>query len=342
LWDIDPAVLGTWRSLEPLGALPHLARRLDAVTEPNEYEIEIDVDLLNIDALSYRQLAQSCGRDPERIANAVADIVNVHGKMQNPATGSGGVARGVVRAIGSLARADVRVDDLVVPLVSLIALPLQLKSVGPVNPDSPQVPVRGRAIITGRMPVALVPADLVDAALTALDVYPVASYVRQRAVAGDHVAILGAGPAGLLGAVAAADVVGPTGHISVLDVDVQALKRLAEVVPAATAFAVDATNAVACATALRDRRLPPSDLTLACTSAKSCEGTALLLTANTGTVLFFSTATSFAAAALGSDPIGVGARLELSNGVTPDHGTYTFDLLRRNPALRKLFGGGAT
>jgi hypothetical protein len=78
VWDIDPAVLGTWRSLEPLGALPHLARRLDAVTEPNEYEIEIDVDLLNIDALSYRQLAQSCGRDPERIANAVADIVNVH------------------------------------------------------------------------------------------------------------------------------------------------------------------------------------------------------------------------------------------------------------------------
>jgi L-erythro-3,5-diaminohexanoate dehydrogenase len=342
MWDINPAVLGTWRSLEPVGALPHLARRLDALTEPNEYEIAIDVDLLNIDATSYRQLVQSCGRDPERIATAVVDIVNENGKMQNPATGSGGVARGVVRTIGSLARAEVRVGDPVVPLVSLIALPLQLKSVGPVNPDSPQVPVQGRAIITGRMPVALVPADLIDAALTALDVYPVASYVRQRAVAGDHVVIMGAGPAGLLGAAAAADVVGPAGHISVLDVDVRALSRLVDVAPTATAFQVDATDAVACATALRDRGLPPGDLTLACTSATGCEGTALLLTANTGTVLFFSTATSFAAAALGSDPIGVGARLELSNGVTPDHGTYTFDLLHRNPALRTVFEGGST
>ena len=36
----------------------------------------------------------------------------------------------------------------------------------------------------------------------------------------------------------------------------------------------------------------------------------LLITADSGTVLFFSTATSFAAAALGSDPLGLGARLE--------------------------------
>jgi L-erythro-3,5-diaminohexanoate dehydrogenase len=345
-WDVDPAVLGTFRSLDPAGGLLHLADRIDAATPPNDHEVLLDVDLLHVDATSFRDIARRHDDDPVLMADEIRSLVAGRGALRNPRTGSGGVARGRVTYVGPSSSHGVAVGDLAVPLVSLLALPLVLDDVGPVDPRSPEVPVRGRAVVTGRMPVLVVPDDLADAALTAADVYPVASYARDRARPGDHVVVLGAGSAGLLGAVAAAEAVGfrlgdgladGGGHVSVVDVDPAALERVARAVPGAITVTADARDAVAVATALRDAGAPPADLTLACTTVPGCEGTALLVTADTGTVLFFSTATSFAGAALGSDPLGRASRLELSNGVTADHGQHTLDLLRRHEILRAAF-----
>ncbi|HET7900815.1 MAG TPA: hypothetical protein VFL59_06470 [Candidatus Nanopelagicales bacterium] len=336
-WDIDPRVLGSWRAVRPPGALLHQAEEVDAAAPINEHEVLLDVDLLHVDATSFRQIADECASDPRHMADRILEIVAARGVLQNPVTGSGGVARGRVLEAGASSRAGVAVGDLVVPLVSLIALPLVLDHVGPVDPVAPEVPVRGRAVVTGRMPVLRVPDDLASCALTAADVYPVASYARDRARPGDHVVVLGAGMAGLLAAVAAREAVGDSGSVTVVDVSEASLARVSDVVPEAVTVRGDARDAVATATALCDRGLQPADLTLACTSARGCEGTALLVTAGTGTVLFFSTATSFASAALGSDPLGTPARLELSNGVTRDHGAWTLDLLRRHPKLRAAF-----
>jgi L-erythro-3,5-diaminohexanoate dehydrogenase len=360
VWDVDPAVLGTYRSVLPAGGLLHLADRIDVTTPPNEHELLIDVDLLHVDATSFRDIARRQDDDPTRIADEIEALVAERGALRNPRTGSGGVARGRVAYAGQSSSHGAAVGDLVVPLVSLIALPLSLDGVGPVDPRRPEVPVQGRAVVTGRMPVLVVPDDLAEAALTAADVYPVASYARDRARRGDHVVVLGAGNAGLLGAIAAAEAVGlhgstfggppeagerPSGEaqrhgrVSVVDIDARALTRLAQAVPGAVTIEADARDAVGVTTALRDRGAPPADLTLACTTVAGCEGTAVLVTAPTGTVLFFSTATSFAGASLGTDPLGSAARLELSNGVTPDHGRHTLDLLRRHPVLREAFAG---
>ena len=346
-WHIDPAALGSWRTLAPAGALLHVADRIDASAPPNEFEALIEVDLLHVDATSFAQIASFCDGDPERMTARLIEIVAARGALRNPTTGSGGVARGRVVSVGTKHDSGAQVGDLVVPLVSLITLPLILDEVGPVDPRRPEVPVRGRAVITGRMPVMVVPDDLRECALPAADVYPVASYVAERARRGDHVVVLGAGVAGMLGAVAACEAVGPDGAVTVVDRSADALARVAracdEVVEGSTAVTVtaDATDAVGVATAVRDAGRSPADLTLACTSARGCEGTALLVTATNGTVLFFSTATSFAAAALGSDPLGLASRLELSNGVTRDHGALTLELLRRHPLLRTAFTGRA-
>ena len=56
-WVTDPEILGVSRSLEPAGSLPHLAERIDAETDPNDFEIGLDVELLNLDATSFRELA---------------------------------------------------------------------------------------------------------------------------------------------------------------------------------------------------------------------------------------------------------------------------------------------
>jgi L-erythro-3,5-diaminohexanoate dehydrogenase len=56
-----------------------------------------------------------------------------------------------------------------------------------------------------------------------------------------------------------------------------------------------------------------------------------------GTVIFFSMATSFSAAALGAEGVGKDALLVVGNGYVPGHAALTLDLLRSHPGLRALF-----
>jgi L-erythro-3,5-diaminohexanoate dehydrogenase len=204
-WYASPAVLGVTRAVEPPGALPHIARVVDAAAPILPEEAEIAVEALNVDATSYRVIRERCDGDAGRMADCIAAIVRERGKLQNPWTGSGGILAGRVTAVGERHwDPDLRPGDRVVPLASLIAIPLELEAVGPLAPASPQVPVRGRAVVTGRMACARIPDDLpLGVVLTALDVYPAASHARAMAAPGDHVLVLGAGHAGLLAAVAA-------------------------------------------------------------------------------------------------------------------------------------------
>lgn len=338
-WQLDDAVTGVHRSLEPLGALPHVAVRLDPDAPANEHEIVLDVELLNVDATSFRVIREQAGDDPERMAALISSIVAERGKLQNPLTGSGGVLVGRIAQAGAMSStAGLPLGTRIVPLVSLIALPLRLDHVGPVDPSSTQVPATGRAVVTGRMPWALVPDDLpLDVALTACDVYPAAWHVRDRSRPGDHVLVLGAGHAGLLAAVAACDAVGPQGRVSVVDASTAALARLPQVAPAARAVRADATQASTVVAELAADGAGPADVTLVCTSAVGCEGTAILATSTHGVVLYFSTATSFHAAALGVDALSTTVNLVIPNGCTPDRAGYTLELLRTHPALLDSF-----
>jgi L-erythro-3,5-diaminohexanoate dehydrogenase len=338
-WRLDRDLLGVGRSLEPAGALPHIASRLDATSGPTAWEIALDVELLAVDATSFAALRERAGADPERMGELIKSIVAERGKLQNPWTGSGGVVMGRVAQVGKRhVTPELKPGELVVPLASLIAIPLALESVGPVDPASPQVPARGRAIVTGRMLCAAVPPD-VDAriALAVLDVYPAASHARTLAEPGQHVLVLGSGHAGLLAMAAARESVGPDGQVTAVDRSPQALAQAVAIDPAAAAVNADVTDPLAVARALAARGLGPADLTLLCASAAGSEGTAILATGTQGTVVFFSTATRFAAAALGADAIGSRPQLLIPHGLTDDRGDYAFALLRSNPPLLGAF-----
>ena len=99
----------------------------------------------------------------------------------------------------------------------------------------------------------------------------------------------------------------------------------------------DVTDALAVANAMETA----ADLTLACTSVPGAEGAAIVATASRGTIVFFSTATRFAAAALGADAVGSQAALVIPNGLTNDRGQLALELLRANAPLRNAFGGRA-
>jgi L-erythro-3,5-diaminohexanoate dehydrogenase len=333
----DAARLGVHRSLEPPGALPHIARRLDAVLPANEYEVELAAEMLAIDATSFADIRRRCGADAEAMAALIAGIVAEHGKLQNPVTGSGGVVLGRVTAVGDAhPAADLALGDLVVPLASLIAVPLELHAVGPVDPGSSMVPVRGRAVVTGEMLCGRVAPDLgAEVSLRAFDVYPAASYADELASPGDHVLVLGAGHAGLLAIAAARAAVGPTGAVTAVDIDAAALERARAVDPRVATVQADVTDALSIARAIE----AAADLALLCTSVPGAEGAALVATASRGTIVFFSTATRFAAAALGADAVGSQATLVIPNGLTDDRGQLALELLRANPSLRLAFGG---
>ena len=64
---------------------------------------------------------------------------------------------------------------------------------------------------------------------------------------------------------------------------------------------------------------------------------AILATAQGGTIIYFSMATSFSAAALGAEGLAADVRMLVGNGYVPGHADLALDLLRRTPAVRALF-----
>src|ERR1700745_2931451 len=81
----------------------------------------------------------------------------------------------------------------------------------------------------------------------------------------------------------------------------------------------------------------PADVTVVCVDVPGCEGGAILSTAQGGTVIFFSMATRFSAAALGAEGVAADVTMLVGNGSTPGHADLALDLIRGNPAVRALF-----
>ena len=71
-----------------------------------------------------------------------------------------------------------------------------------------------------------------------------------------------------------------------------------------------------------------ADVTVVCVDVPGCEGGAILATAQGGTVIFFSMATSFTAAALGAEGLAADVTMLVGNGYAPGHAAYAMELLR--------------
>jgi L-erythro-3,5-diaminohexanoate dehydrogenase len=81
----------------------------------------------------------------------------------------------------------------------------------------------------------------------------------------------------------------------------------------------------------------PADVTVVCVDVAGCEGGAILSTKQGGTVIFFSMATSFSAAALGAEGLAADVTMLVGNGYVPGHADLALNLIRTTPALRALF-----
>ncbi len=337
----DPT--GLHRVLDDTTVLPQAAQRLDARRELWPDEVRVRVERLNLDAASYRQLERKHtveGRvDGDAIRAEVLDIVATRGKMQNPETGSGGMLVGTVEEVGPESRLGLKVGDRIATLVSLSLTPLVIEDgLERWDGGGEQVPADGYAILFGRSIAAVLPDDLDPAlSLSVMDVCG-APALTKRVVEGYDAPVVavvgGGGKSGSLSLAAARDA-GAARTIGVVprqaEADVLEKARLADEVVIA-----DARDPLA----LRDavtKAGGPADVTVVCVDVPGCEGGAVLATADRGTVIFFSMATSFTAAALGAEGLAADVTMLIGNGYVPGHADYALRLLREYDGVRGLF-----
>ena len=341
----DPT--GLHRVLDDRVVLPQAAQRLDTRSELWPDEVRVRVERLNLDAASFRQLERKHTKygetDGDAVRAEVLDIVATRGKMQNPETGSGGMLVGTVEEVGPESPLGLAVGDRVATLVSLTLTPLVIEDgLARWDGHSEQVPCDGYAVLFGRSIAAVIPDDL-DPALSlsvmdvcgapALTARVVGEYAA-RGVAPTVAVIGGAGKSGSL-SLAAARAAGASRTIGVVphqaEHDLLAGGGLADTVAVA-----DARDPIA----LRDAVTAaggPADVTVVCVDVPGCEGGAILATADGGTVIFFSMATSFSAAALGAEGLAADVRMLVGNGYVPGHAAYAMELLRADAGVRELF-----
>lgn len=329
----DP--FGTHRSLEPAGALPQPAWRLD-----NDFsrlfagELSIAVETLNVDAASFRQMEENGD-----VAAQVLETVAKRGKQHNPVTGSGGMLLGRVLEVTPEHphAAELRPGDRIATLVSLSLTPLRIDTIKAVRPASAQLDVEGQAVLFASGSHAKLPSDMSERlALAALDVAGAAPQVARLVKPGTTVCILGAG--GKSGVLCAAEakrrggkVIGVESHAPFAE-DLRGLGLCEQV------LSLDARDPVAVRRAvLAANGGSEVDLAISCVNVADTEMSAILVTRDRGIAYYFAMSTSFTKAALGAEGVSKDVDLMMGNGYAQGHAEHTLQMLRDLPQVRSLF-----
>jgi L-erythro-3,5-diaminohexanoate dehydrogenase len=331
---------GTHRVISPKGALPQAAWQLDNdAGKVFDDELVIDVETLNVDSASFRQMEEAAG-SADGVAKLLLSTVAERGKQHNPVTGSGGMLVGRVARVGGAARPvgeGIAVGDRVATLVSLTLTPLRIERVRAVHLATHQVDVDGTAILFASGACARMPTALDErVALAALDVAGAAPQVSRLTKQGDAVLILGCGgKSGLLCSAAARR----AGAAKVIGIErSEAAAAGARRLGACTEILVaDAADGVAISRATIAAAGREVDLAVSCVNVPDAEMGAILATRDGGTVYFFSMATSFTKAALGAEGVSRDVTMLIGNGYCPGHAQATLALLDGEPTLRAIF-----
>lgn len=310
---------------------------LDASSPLADDEIAVDVEYLNIDSASWRQMLDEAKGSADAMAAKITSIVDAAGKMHNPVSGSGGMLVGRVAELGAH-RAGPKVGTRIASLVSLTLTPLTLERIVELDPSSEKVKVQGRAILFGSSNYAEVPPDLPDnVVLGVLDVCGAPAWMARLARPGMRVVVVGAGgKSGILACAQAVRSVGARGRVLGLCWPEATMAGVTEA--GAEAIAVDCTatpDVLEPVTEALGGEL--ADLVFVCANVPGCEGGAILSCTDTGRVVFFSMATSFTAAALTAEGLGKSCEMTIGNGYVPGHARLALDLVRSEPLLLERF-----
>jgi L-erythro-3,5-diaminohexanoate dehydrogenase len=329
--------------LEPAGAMPQTAWRIDNTPVALENEILCDVEVLNVDSASFKQISDACSGDARTIAAHIADTVERRGKQHNPVTGSGGMFVGRVREIGARLREtiDLRPGTRIASLVSLTLTPLYVEEITRVDVATGRVWIRGQAILFESGLWAKLPADIEESvALAVLDVAGAPAQVARLCQAGQTVAIVGAdGKSGMLSCAQAKAKVGSSGRVIgiVPDAETPGAQVLKDAGLVDALVVADARDAIDVSEKLAAVAPELADVVVNCVNVPDTELGTILCAKQNGIVYFFSMATSFTAAALGAEGAGRDVTMIVGNGYTAGHARTALQTLREHPQIHAYF-----
>ena len=339
---LSPAArYGLHRVLDGPGVFPQPAWRLDNSPDISDAELLVDVERLNLDSASFRQLREAQRDDPALVAAEIERIVAERGKLHNPVTGSGGMLIGRVREVGSMVREsrDVRPGQRIASLISLTLTPLRLDEVRSIDMRHGQVEATGSAVLFESSPFAVLPDDIEESiALAALDVAGAPARTAAMVKPGDTVLLVGGGgTSGLLSLHEARKHAGPGGTVIVTDLAEGALADVRSTGLADHVVGADATDPLALYEAVMEAAGREADVAVNLVNVGGSELGTILLTRESGVILFFSMVTSFTVAALGAEGLGRATTMLIGNGHMPDCGLTALNVLRENPTIHEIF-----
>lgn len=334
-------IYGGHRVIEPKGALPQAATRIDPnpVISPNE--ILIDVIALQPTSTAFNRIRRQCNDDIELIKSTIMALIEKQGKFQDPITKSGGILIGTVKQIGGslMDRDNLQVGDKIATLISLSLTPLKIKKILSIDLETDQIFVHGTAILFESGIFAKLPPDLPEKlSMALLDVAGAPTQVRLNAKPGQTVTIIGAGKAGLLCLQEAMNRVYPDGRIICIEFSdanchaVQGLGIAHKIIQADAQKPLETLNRYR--SVMGDEL---ADFTVNCVNVPDTEVTSVLLTKNQGMIYFFSMSTDFAKASLGAEGVKKYTRMLIGNGYYPGHSEICFQIIRQNPGLKQHF-----
>lgn len=333
---------GTHRVIEPAGTLPQPAQKIDNTMEIYDNEILIDVQTLNVDSASFTQIKTQADGDVEKIKAIIMDTVEKRGKQHNPVTGSGGMLIGTVAQIGPAleGKTPLKVGDKIATLVSLSLTPLKLQSINEVRKNIDQVDVTGQAILFESGIYAKLPSDLPEnLALSVLDVAGAPAQTAKLVKPGDTVLVIGgAGKSGILCLYEAKKRAGVTGKVICMAHSEKSMDKVKKLNLADHYIAGDATKPVEVMNMIEkitDGKM--ADVTINCVNIPGTEMASILSTNPDGVIYFFSMATSFTAAALGAEGVGMDTNMIIGNGYARGHAEIALQIIRESEGLRNLY-----
>jgi L-erythro-3,5-diaminohexanoate dehydrogenase len=339
---------GTHRTLEPRGALPQPALRVDNdFSRLFDGELLLEVETLNVDAASFRQMEDASGVAGGSVSDLamggmVLDTVAARGKQHNPATDSGGMLLGRVLQVtpGHPDHGGLAIGDRIATLVSLSLTPLRIDRVRAMRRASAQLDVDGEAVLFASGAYARLPHDMSDrVALAVLDVAGAAPQVGRLVEPGASVLVLGAGgKSGVLCAVEARRAGGPGARIVGVESSETYAEQLRALGVCDDVLACDARDPVAVRRAVMAANGGREvDASFSCVNVAGAEMGAILSTRDRGRVYFFAMSTSFTRAALGAEGVGKDVDLFIGNGYARGHAEHSLQMLRDFPRVRELF-----
>ena len=318
--------------------MPQNAWQLDNTPLAASNELLCDVEWLNIDSASFRQIDETEGGDPARIAAHILATVAERGKQHNSVTGSGGMFIGRVRAVGSDFPHQPNVGTALASLVSLTLTPLIIDEILDVDRVRGRLRIRGSAIIFASGIFAELPQDLpVAAALALFDVAGAPAQAARRIRPSMDVVVIGAdGKSGILTALAAHNAGARVLGI-VPDRSSKGARLLQKAEIVSDLVEADARNAAATLAAVQARLPQLADFVVNCVNVAGTEIASLLITKDRGTTFFFSMVTSFSAAALGAEGVAKDVDMLIGNGYVHGHTQTALAVLRSNTLVRTYF-----